>query len=151
MILAAEEIIEINGTVSANGAPGYQNGFYNGGGAGGTILITASEVQGVGNIEATGGDSDDEGYAGEGGGGLISIKLYQFSNSDGRNFSGKMSVAKGFRNTSNASYMGSDGTILLPGCPEGEELNGLVCVPCGTGTYSFTLDGSCHVCPGIAK
>lgn len=44
MILSTESTMVIEGTVSANGAPGYQSEVFNGGGAGGTILIQASSI-----------------------------------------------------------------------------------------------------------
>lgn len=45
--------------------------IYNGAGGGGSLMLSAGFVVGDGRLSAVGGDSDGNGYAGEGGGGLI--------------------------------------------------------------------------------
>ncbi|MFO0590692.1 MAG: putative metal-binding motif-containing protein [Polyangiaceae bacterium] len=74
ILLAAE--ITINGSVVADGAPGFiLQSFGTGGGAGGYISIDASKVSGSGTISAKGGDGGDgtSGKGGGGGGGTIRV------------------------------------------------------------------------------
>ncbi len=62
--------LTINGSISANGDFGWQDN--SGGGAGGSIWITASTLAGAGNLSAAGGDGDLY-NGGGGGGGRIAI------------------------------------------------------------------------------
>lgn len=49
--------------------------IYGGGGSGGTVKILSTNFMGSGNISALGGDSSEDGSAGEGAGGIIDIKI----------------------------------------------------------------------------
>ncbi len=60
----------VDGTVSANGNPGYQDN--SGGGSGGSIWITTGSLTGGGNVTADGGEGELYGGGG-GGGGRIAI------------------------------------------------------------------------------
>ncbi|PKA55884.1 hypothetical protein AXF42_Ash014556 [Apostasia shenzhenica] len=66
--LEIEELLEVNGTISADGGNGGPKG---GGGSGGSIYIFASKMKGIGKISASGGD----GLAG-GGGGRVSVDIF---------------------------------------------------------------------------
>ncbi|XP_068648350.1 uncharacterized protein [Aristolochia californica] len=63
-----KDVLEINGTVSADGGDG---GLKGGGGSGGSIYIRALRMKGSGKISASGGD----GLAG-GGGGRVAIDIF---------------------------------------------------------------------------
>ena len=76
----------LSGDLSASGAPGIQDD--SGGGAGGSVWISAGVLTGGGNILAKGGDGD---LFGGGGGGGGRIAIYSPSNT----FSGLMSVVGG--------------------------------------------------------
>jgi len=78
--------LSLEGSVSANGNPGVQDD--SGGGAGGSIWITAGALTGSGNLLAKGGDGD---LFGGGGGGGGRIAIYSPANT----FSGFMNVAGG--------------------------------------------------------
>ena len=64
----------VNGTIDVSGNPGWNdldyNYDYSGGGAGGTILIEASNLGGTGVLRADGGNAT---WSGGGGGGIISL------------------------------------------------------------------------------
>ncbi|KAL0908014.1 hypothetical protein M5K25_022477 [Dendrobium thyrsiflorum] len=66
--LEIEEMLEVNGTISADGGDGGPKG---GGGSGGSIYIKAAKIKGGGKISASGGD----GLAG-GGGGRVSVDIF---------------------------------------------------------------------------
>ncbi|KAK1265041.1 hypothetical protein QJS04_geneDACA010502 [Acorus gramineus] len=68
IMLQVNEMIEMNGTVSADGADG---GLLGGGGSGGSIYIQSLKMKGNGKITAVGGN----GYGG-GGGGRVSAHVY---------------------------------------------------------------------------
>jgi hypothetical protein len=61
----------VNGTIDMSGNDGIGQPFWHcGGGAGGTILIEASTIDGTGTLRANGGDGLG---GGDGGGGIISL------------------------------------------------------------------------------
>ncbi|KAG0456405.1 hypothetical protein HPP92_024193 [Vanilla planifolia] len=66
--LEIDEVLEVNGTISAEGGDGGSKG---GGGSGGSIYILATKMKGGGIISASGGD----GVAG-GGGGRVSVDVF---------------------------------------------------------------------------
>ncbi|XP_008805792.1 uncharacterized protein LOC103718651 [Phoenix dactylifera] len=66
--LLVEDLLEVDGIISADGGDGDPNG---GGGSGGSIYIKASKMKGSGKISASGGS----GLAG-GGGGRVSIDVF---------------------------------------------------------------------------
>lgn len=66
--LEIEEVLDVNGTISADGGEG---GLKGGGGSGGSIFISAAKMKGGGKISASGGD----GLAG-GGGGRVSVDIF---------------------------------------------------------------------------
>ncbi len=83
----------LNGTISANGSAGqtnWENGYAGGGGAGGSIWITAAALSGSGKVQANGGQggygwSRPEGYSygqygGGGAGGRIRIDVVANAN-----------------------------------------------------------------------
>ena len=83
--LVVDGIIEADGAVGQNGQTntGSSNGYFNagGGGAGGSILITANSVEGVGTVKTIGGSGGTRGrsyygyqkHGGHGSGGRIAI------------------------------------------------------------------------------
>ena len=87
-----------DGVISANGAPGIQDD--SGGGAGGSIWITAGKFTGGGTLAANGGDGD---FFNGGGGGGGRIAIYSSMNT----FTGAVSVAGGF-----GAANGGAGTIF---------------------------------------
>ncbi|XP_057872729.1 uncharacterized protein LOC131078912 isoform X2 [Cryptomeria japonica] len=68
IIILAKGIVDVNGTISAEGGNAGSNG---GGGSGGSIIIHSSKLKGIGSVSASGGT----GFAG-GGGGRIAIDCY---------------------------------------------------------------------------
>ena len=68
--LTVTRTLTCNGTISANGFPGV--GQWSGGGAGGSINLSASTLAGTGLISASGGAGDPP-YGGGGGGGRIAL------------------------------------------------------------------------------
>ncbi|KAH9321004.1 hypothetical protein KI387_015643, partial [Taxus chinensis] len=68
IIIIAKSIIDVNGTISAEGG---NAGFKGGGGSGGSIIIRSPKLKGTGSVSASGGI----GLAG-GGGGRIAIDCY---------------------------------------------------------------------------
>jgi hypothetical protein len=91
--------LNLDGTLSADGNYGWQDD--SGGGAGGSLWITANTLTGSGNISAAGGDGDLW-NGGGGGGGRIAI--YAPTNL----FSGTTNAGGGF-----GAWDGADGTIFL--------------------------------------
>lgn len=67
--LIVDGILQVNGTLSANGADGVSEG---GGGAGGSLNISAATISGTGSIAVDGGNGAD-GLGGGGGGGCIAL------------------------------------------------------------------------------
>ncbi|MGA3266010.1 MAG: hypothetical protein ABSE16_04220 [Verrucomicrobiota bacterium] len=78
--------LTVNGEISANGNPGWQDD--SGGGSGGSVWIDASSLAGAGGISATGGNGV---LLGGGGGGGGRIAIYTLTN----NFSGATNVNGG--------------------------------------------------------
>ncbi|XP_041989691.1 uncharacterized protein LOC121741062 [Salvia splendens] len=70
VMLAISGLLEVNGTILAEGGDGGARG---GGGSGGSIFIKANKMAGVGHISACGGS----GFAG-GGGGRVSVHVYSW-------------------------------------------------------------------------
>ena len=91
--------LNVDGSLTANGNPGWQDD--SGGGAGGSIWVTANAVSGNGIISANGGDGDLYGGGGGGGG---RIAIYSPSNQ----FAGLPTVAGGF-----GANVGQTGTVWL--------------------------------------
>jgi hypothetical protein len=67
--LSVGGLLELNGSLTANGGPGLDYN-YGGGGAGGSIYVTADILTGAGTITANGGSSP---LAGGGGGGRVAL------------------------------------------------------------------------------
>ena len=65
-------IVQVDGTLSANGGNG--SGFGGGGGSGGTIVLTGGTLLGSGSITASGGNGANS-IGGGGGGGRMAISL----------------------------------------------------------------------------
>lgn len=97
--VSAGGTLTVNGNLSANGNDGWQDD--SGGGAGGSIWITASALVGDGNISATGGNGD---LFGGGGGGGGRIAIYALTNQ----FAGSTNAGGGL-----GAWPGADGTIYL--------------------------------------
>jgi hypothetical protein len=91
--------LNLDGALSANGNPGWQDN--SGGGSGGSIWISAGALTGAGNISAAGGDGD---LFGGGGGGGGRIAIYSPENT----FTGGISVSGGF-----GANSGEAGSIYL--------------------------------------
>ncbi|MDX6769058.1 MAG: fibronectin type III domain-containing protein [Elusimicrobiota bacterium] len=73
------QLLRVDGLISADGQTGEENGFWNdraGGGSGGSILITARQLEGSGTIRANGGNSSPRSSFNGGGGGGGRIALY---------------------------------------------------------------------------
>jgi hypothetical protein len=62
-------LLQLNGTLTANGGPGLDNS-YGGGGSGGSLYVTADILTGTGTLSANGGASV---FGGGGGGGRIAL------------------------------------------------------------------------------
>jgi len=135
----------LNGSISAKGAPGNGSGFFGdggGGGSGGTVNLVAGSLAGAGTIDVSGGNGSPYGGAG-GGGGRITL-----GGLSGLNLT---NIAAG--GSGNAS--GAAGTInfIPPGVTDNP--NNLI-VPAGT-TYTLTgarsyntairIDGTLYVKP----
>jgi hypothetical protein len=91
--------LTMDGVLSANGNVGMQDD--SGGGAGGSIWLTAETLTGTGNIRAEGGDGD---FFGGGGGGGGRIAIYSPTNT----FTGSLSVTGG-----DGANAGGLGTIFI--------------------------------------
>lgn len=101
--------LNVDGTISSNGAAGYYGGGNNrktGGGSGGSILIYSKEITGSGSILAQGADGYDYGSV-TGGGGRIAI--YSDASYEST-FSGTISASSGTRR-SMYRREGGNGTI----------------------------------------
>jgi hypothetical protein len=123
--LAVKGKLTVNGLISANGADGIIDG--SGGGAGGSIWISAPTFAGNGWVTANGGTGEDfEG--GGGGGGRIAI--YSPSNS----FAGNQLAYGGF-----GANPGQDGTIYIP---TSLLISGSVTDTNGIGIADYTLQPS---------
>ena len=96
--------INVDGGISANGNPGFQDN--SGGGSGGSIWITANNVTGSGTISADGGEGELYGGAGGAGG---RVAIYQPNHSYHTNTF--LGVASAF-GADGASF-GDDGTVLF--------------------------------------
>jgi hypothetical protein len=71
MQITVGRTLAVNGIISANGKPGTASG--SGGGAGGSLWLTAGTLSGSGKISADGGDGEPTGHGGGGGGGRIAV------------------------------------------------------------------------------
>jgi hypothetical protein len=91
--------LNVDGNLSANGNPGLQDD--SGGGAGGSIWVTADTLSGSGFVSANGGAGE---LFGGGGGAGGRIAIYSRSNT----FTGAISVAGGIGATA-----GGDGSLML--------------------------------------
>jgi hypothetical protein len=91
--------LNVNGNISANGNSGWQDD--SGGGAGGSIWITANTLAGTGNISASGGDGVLYGGGGGGGG---RIAIYSPTN----HFAGTTNASGG-----SGASPGQPGTVFL--------------------------------------
>ena len=98
--LAVAQKLTVNGIISANGADGILDG--SGGGAGGSIWLSASNFSGTGSLTASGGMG--EGFEGGGGGGGR-IAIYTSSNT----FAGNLLAFGG-----EGANPGQNGTIYVP-------------------------------------
>jgi len=95
--------LTVNGEISANGNSAlFEAG---GGGAGGSLWLTARQINGLGLIAANGGDGEDSGGGGGGGG---RIAIYSRSN----NFAGAIYAAGGI-----GANPGQNGTVLVTNIP----------------------------------
>jgi hypothetical protein len=134
----------INGTLSVNGANGVNNG---GGGAGGSIYVTAMDVSGAGTVSAAGGNAAGPGVntagAGGGGGGGGRVAIYAATNTLTLS---QVVVAGGNRGSLSAGH-GNPGSRASAAPPPGPQ----ACPPggCGSGTCAgvwrpdtFTCDYS---------
>jgi len=99
--LSVTGALSVSGNVSANGNTGWQDD--SGGGAGGSVWISAGSLSGAGNISALGGTGAPLGGGGGGGG---RIAIYAPTN----NFTGTTSVRGG-----GGWSPGEGGTVLLSG------------------------------------
>jgi hypothetical protein len=96
--LSMKGTLDLDGVISANGAPGTTSG--SGGGSGGTISLTVGTLSGSGLLSANGGSGN--GLGGGGGGGRIAIVSSAIS------FSGRMSAYGG-----GGYAWGGAGTIFI--------------------------------------
>jgi hypothetical protein len=98
----------IDGTIDMSGGYSCGGSFYhNGAGAGGTILLEASEIDGTGLLRADGGQATSNGGGG-GGGGIISLIENDTS------FLGTISVAGG---AGGSGFDGSPGIVTFTAAP----------------------------------
>ena len=103
-------VFTVNGTINASGAGGTygtDGAYAAGGGAGGTVNITATSFRGSGSIQANGGNGGT-GNGGGGGGGRIAIVV---SGTDSSNLN--LQANGGNSGGSNGSTGGGAGTIAL--------------------------------------
>jgi hypothetical protein len=101
IILIATELIEVSGSVLANGV--ISGNAYGGGGSGGGIYLQAPKIVQQGLLEAKGGDSDGNGGGGAGG----RIKLF-YNNLSG---TGTESVVGGQKWPGSWTCSGEEGTV----------------------------------------
>jgi len=93
----------VDGWLSANGIPGFQDG--SGGGSGGSIWVNTRTLRGDGFITADGGDGE---LFGGGGGGGGRVAIYYLNNpGHTNNFTGDMTAYGG-----EGFYWGDDGSVL---------------------------------------
>ena len=125
--------INLNGDILANGANGYNGSGYTGGGAGGSIYITAGGIAGSGYISANGGTA----YSAGGGGGGGRIALNYFTLSPGDEILEHVTVSGASGNEA-----GEDGTIYIP-----EFANPVITTNTGidftTSDANLVLEGTC--------
>ncbi len=98
-IISLSGIVQVDGTIAANGGNGYGSG--GGGGSGGTISLTGGTLLGSGSITASGGNGADT-IGGGGGGGRIDI------NPTANLFDGTISAYGG-----GGGNWGGAGTVLI--------------------------------------
>ena len=103
VLLRVTGTLTVNGEISANGNSALFEG--GGGGAGGSIWLTARQIDGFGLITANGGQGEDSGGGG-GGGGRIAI------NSRTNNFVGAIYARGGV-----GANPGQNGTVLVSNIP----------------------------------
>ena len=96
--LAVAGTMVLDGVVSANGAAGQQDD--SGGGSGGSVWITASQLTGGGALQAIGGEGELYGGGGGGGG---RVAVYSLMNT----YTGSVSVAGGV-----GAFSGATGTVF---------------------------------------
>ncbi|CAD8127333.1 unnamed protein product [Paramecium sonneborni] len=135
-------LILIKGDLLCNGVDGDMIDIQTqyGGGGGGAIHIVSKYIDGNGNIQAKGGNSDISNEVGEGGGGIVLIQGEVLSTSEL-----KIDVRTGFRK----QQQGSNGTIQFLPCQDGSHLINLQCIQCPTNSISFAKRGHCFKCPGV--
>ncbi len=103
--LSVGDTLTVDGTISADGNPGLQDG--SGGGSGGSLWVTAGTITGSGLLSAEGGSGE---YFGGGGGGGGRIALYSVTN----HFLGSISAGGG-----PGFEFGATGTVYLAAYPGG--------------------------------
>jgi hypothetical protein len=103
ILLRVSSNLTVNGSISANGKAALVDGA--GGGAGGSVWLTARQFDGFGLITANGGQGEDSGGGG-GGGGRIAI------NARTNSFAGAIYAAGGL-----GANPGQDGTVLVTNIP----------------------------------
>ena len=96
--------LNVDGSISANGNPGFQDN--SGGGSGGSIWITASKVTGSGMISAEGGEGELYGGGGGAGG---RVAIYQPNH--GYHTNTFLGLASAFG--ADGAFFGDDGTVLF--------------------------------------
>jgi DNA uptake protein ComE-like DNA-binding protein len=106
IIILAENILALDGEISADGEPGIPSPSWGcsatAAGSGGSVYLETGFLEGTGKISANGGNAFT--YAGAGGGGRIAI------HGDTSGFFGEIE-AKGGVNVNNGNYSGQEGTI----------------------------------------
>jgi hypothetical protein len=113
--------LTVDGWLSANGSPGFQDGA--GGGAGGSIWVNARTLRGNGFISADGGDGE---LFGGGGGGGGRIAVYYLTNpGHTNNFTGELTAYGGL-----GYFWGDDGSVFYSSGVE--TLAGVAHTPSGT-------------------
>ena len=115
VILNVTGTLTVNGTISANGEQGTSNQET---GSGGTINITANEIEGSGMVQANGGTTSG-GSGLSGGGGRIAITT------SGTDFGGLTIQAMG-GSANSASLRGASGTVYKEDSSDGSDNGELV-------------------------
>lgn len=126
--LLADDLLSVQGAITADGNNGFAPNYSGGGGAGGSIWITCDQFAGNGVVSAIGGAggswSGNTGGSGGAGGGRIEIE-YQ-----SQSYNGAITTCGGSGWTPSPDYRGGAGTVVLTDMSTNE--SDLLLSNCGT-------------------
>jgi len=152
IVFVGVESVILNAYISSNGIQGETNC---GGGAGGTIAVSAGSFSGTGRLESMGGSGGYNPYPGGGGGGGI-VTLFNPNGQYISNSQQTFAYSGNIITTGGSAFAGagggSTGDIFLPSCPPGygnsPSSDGVceepcsMCSICIIGTYSSSYSSN---------